>query len=60
LLDDSLGGRVHVRLLTACVGLRANVTGRAVLAQHFLDEGKTDAEHIGNGALRAEPPLAGT
>jgi hypothetical protein len=41
------------------MGLWGNVASGPVLAQHVLDEGETDAEHVGNGALRPESPLAG-
>jgi hypothetical protein len=41
------------------MGLWGDVASGTVLAQHFLDEGKTHAEHVGNGALRTESPLAG-
>jgi hypothetical protein len=58
-LDDRLGSGAQARLLTPGVGLRGNVASGTALAQHFLDEGETDAEHVGNGALRAELPLAG-
>jgi hypothetical protein len=42
------------------MGLGGEVASSAVLAHHFLDEGETHAEHVGNAALRAEVPLAGT
>ena len=58
-LDDSLSSRVQAGLLTTRVGLWGNVASGTVLAQHFLDKRETDAEHVGNGALRAESPLAG-
>jgi hypothetical protein len=42
------------------MGLWGNVASGTVLARHFLEEAETHAEHVGNGALRAEVPLAGT
>jgi hypothetical protein len=58
-LHDSLGRGVQARLLTTRMGLWGDVASGTVLAQHVLDEGKTHAEHVGNGALRTESPLAG-
>jgi hypothetical protein len=37
-----------------------DITSGTVLAHYLLDEGETHAEPVGNGALRAEAPLAGT
>jgi hypothetical protein len=37
--------------------LWGNIAGGTVLAQHFLNEGETHPEYVGNGALRAEVPL---
>jgi hypothetical protein len=37
--------------------LGGNITGGAVLAQHFLYEGETHSEDVSNGALGAEVPL---
>jgi hypothetical protein len=54
------GSSVQARLRTTRMGLWGNVACGTVLAQHFLDEGKTHAEHVGNAALRAKVPLAGT
>jgi hypothetical protein len=42
------------------VGLWGDVASGTVLAQHLFNEGETHAEHVGNAALRAEWPLAGT
>jgi hypothetical protein len=58
-LHDSLSSGIQARLLTTRMGLWGDVASGPVLAQHFLDEGETDAEHVGNGALRTESPLAG-
>jgi hypothetical protein len=40
--------------------LGGEVASGTILAQHFLDEGQTYPEDVGNGALRAELPLAGS
>jgi hypothetical protein len=56
-LDDSLGGRAQARLLATRMRLGGNIAGGAVLAQHFLHEGETHPEDVGNGALGAEVPL---
>jgi hypothetical protein len=37
--------------------LGSNIAGGTVLAQHFLHEGETHPEDVGNGALGAEVPL---
>jgi hypothetical protein len=37
--------------------LGGNIAGGAVLAQHFLHEGETHPEDVGNGASGAEVPL---
>ena len=58
-LHHSLGSGVQARLLTTRRGLWGDVASGPVLAQHFLDEGETYAEHVGNGALRTESSLAG-
>jgi hypothetical protein len=58
-LDDRLGRCAQARLLPPRVGLRGHVVSGTAWAQHCLDEGEIDAEHVGNGALRAELPLAG-
>jgi hypothetical protein len=56
---DRLSGDVQARLRTTRMGLRGDIASSTVLAPHFLDKGETDAEHVGNAALRAEVPLAG-
>lgn len=56
-LHDSPSSGIQARLLTTRMGLWGNVASGPVLAQHFLDEGETDAEHVGNGALGTEAPL---
>ena len=57
---DRLGSRVQARLLTTRMGLWGNVASGPVLAQHFLNEGKTHAKEVSNATLRAEMPLVGT
>jgi hypothetical protein len=37
--------------------LWSNMAGGPVLAQHFLHEGETHPEDVGNGALGTEVPL---
>jgi hypothetical protein len=58
-LDDSLGGGVQAALLPARTSLGDDGASGTVLAQHFLHEGEAHAKDVGNGALRAELPLAG-
>jgi hypothetical protein len=59
-LDDSLGGDVQARFLPTRMRFWREVASGTILAQYLLDEGETHAEHVGNGALQAELPLAGT
>jgi hypothetical protein len=56
---DRLGSSAQARLLATRMGRWGDVASGTVLAQHVLDEGETHAKHVGNGALRAEVPLAG-
>jgi hypothetical protein len=55
-----LGGRAQAWLLAARRRLWGKIAGGTVLAQHFLHEGKTHPEDVGNAALRAEVPLPST
>jgi hypothetical protein len=55
--DDSLSSGIQARLLATRTRLGGNITGGTVLAQHFLHEGKTHPEDVGNRALGAEVPL---
>jgi hypothetical protein len=55
--DNGLGGGVQAGRLAPRVRLRGNASGRAVLPQHLLDKGETDAEHVGNRALGTQSPL---
>jgi hypothetical protein len=57
--EGDMRGRVQAGLLATCVGLRGNIPGGAVLAQHLLDKRDTHAESVGNEALGPESPLAG-
>jgi hypothetical protein len=54
-----MSGRGQAWFLAARVWLRGNAPGGAVLAQHLLNKPETHTEHVGNGALGAQAPLAG-
>jgi hypothetical protein len=58
-LDHGMSGGVEAGGLAPRVRLRGHVPGGAVLTQHLLDKGDTDAEHVGNGAWGTESPLPG-
>ena len=46
-----MGRLVQARSLPASMGLWSNGPRHTVLAEHFLDERKTDPEHVREGTL---------
>jgi hypothetical protein len=59
LSDKRLGRGIQPRLLAARLGFRPQLAGAARAAQHLLDKRKTPAEHVGEGALGAQPSFVG-
>jgi hypothetical protein len=57
LSEQRPGGCVHLGVLAAPVGLRAQLARRAIAAQYLLNTRVPDAKHVGKGTLGAQPPL---